>query len=148
MTRKIGSSLKLVLKLNIHIGTMGWSYSFWKTNFYSSKSAAEHFLEEYSKIFLSVEVNSSFYRVPTTSTLENWKKQTPVNFSFSLKVPKKITHENFSQINSEYLDYFLNNVKILGPKLGPLLFQFPPSFKINKLDFLKNLVSILPQKNQ
>lgn len=134
--------------MNIHIGTMGWSYSFWKNNFYSSKSTTEHFLEEYSKNFLSVEVNSSFYRVPTNATLEKWKKQTPDGFTFSLKVPKKITHENSSQKNSEYLDYFLKNAKILGSKLGPLLFQFPPSFKIDKIDYLKDLVSILPKENQ
>ena len=90
------------IKLNkkIHIGTMGWSYNFWISNFYLSRTKPENFLEEYSKHFDTVEVNSSFYRIPSISTLEQWKNQTPKNFLFSLKVPNKITHQK-TEINSE-----------------------------------------------
>lgn len=126
---------------------MGWSYNFWKNNFYSPQSKPENFLEEYSKHFNTVEVNSSFYRVPSISTLENWKNQTPDKFCFALKVPKKITHEN-SKLDSDYLEYFLNSITHLGSKLGPLLFQFPYSFKLARFDFLKELVSILPKNTR
>lgn len=123
---------------------MGWSYNFWKNNFYSSQSKSENFLEEYSRIFDTVEVNSSFYRVPSISTLENWKKQTSKNFCFALKVPKRITHEN-KKLDLNYLEYFLDTISNLGSKLGPLLFQFPNRFKLVRIDFLKDLVSILPK---
>lgn len=123
---------------------MGWSYNFWKNNFYSSQSKSENFLEEYSRIFDTVEVNSSFYRVPSISTLENWKKQTSKNFCFALKVPKRITHEN-KKLDLNYLEYFLDTISNLGSKLGPLLFQFPNRFKFVRIDFLKDLVSILPK---
>jgi uncharacterized protein YecE (DUF72 family) len=122
---------------------MGWSYNFWLNNFYPADTKTENFLEEYSKHFNTVEVNSSFYSVPSVSTLENWKKQTPKDFLFSLKVPKKITHEKKS---ANYLDYFLNNIIHLESKLGPLLFQFPPRFKLDMFDSLKDLISILPEK--
>jgi uncharacterized protein YecE (DUF72 family) len=124
---------------------MGWSYNFWLNNFYPADTKPENFLEEYSKHFNTVEVNSSFYRVPSVSTLENWKNQTPKDFLFSLKVPKKITHEKMS---ADYLDYFLNNITHLESKLGPLLFQFPPSFKPDMFDSLKDLVSVLPKKHR
>jgi len=135
------------IKLNkkIHIGTMGWSYNFWISNFYLSRTKPENFLEEYSKHFDTVEVNSSFYRIPSISTLEQWKNQTPKNFLFSLKVPNKITHQK-TETNSDYLNHFLTNITHLGSKLGPLLFQFPPSFKSNNINFLKDLFSILPKK--
>lgn len=123
---------------------MGWSYNFWKNNFYSPQSKPENFLEEYSKHFNTVEVNSSFYRVPSISTLKNWKNQTSKNFCFALKVPKRITHEN-KELDSNYLEYFLDTITHLGSKLGPLLFQFPYSFKLARIDYLKDLVSILPK---
>jgi uncharacterized protein YecE (DUF72 family) len=125
---------------------MGWSYSFWLNNFYSANTKPEKFLEEYSKHFDTVEVNSSFYRVPSVSVLENWKNQALADFLFSVKVPKKVTHEKFAKESFDYLDYFLGNVASLGSKLGPLLFQFPPSFKSDSFDALKNLVSVLPKK--
>ena len=122
---------------------MGWSYSFWVNNFYSTTTKPDDFLTEYSKYFDTVEVNSSFYRVPSVSVLEKWKTQTPDSFLFSIKAPKKITHGNFGKEAYDYLDYFLENVATLGSKLGTLLFQFPPNFKFDSLSLLKNLVSTL-----
>jgi uncharacterized protein YecE (DUF72 family) len=127
---------------------MGWRYNFWRKNFYSINSKPENFLEEYSKYFDTVEVNSSFYRIPSVTTLEKWKKQTPKNFLFSIKAPKKITHDRTFQINSNYIDYFLTSINKLNKKLGPILFQFPPNFKIDKIGFLKNLISVLPKKQR
>ena len=124
---------------------MGWSYNFWLNNFYPADTKPENFLEEYSKHFNTVEVNSGFYRVPSVSTLENWKNQTAAGFLFSLKAPKKITHEKMS---TDYLDYFLNNISVLGSKLGPILLQFPPSFKQDMFDYLKDLISVLPKKHR
>ena len=68
---------------------MGWSYKFWKDSFYSSDTKPDNFLEEFSKHFGTVEVNSTFYHVPTIFTIKNWEKQTDPNFIFSIKAPKK-----------------------------------------------------------
>ena len=125
---------------------MGWSYKFWKDSFYSSDIKPKNFLEEYSKHFNTVEVNSTFYHVPPISTIKNWKLQTKPNFLFSIKAPKKITHNKLSNQTSNYLDFFLNTVSHLGPNLGPILFQFSPSFKSENFDALKDFISILPKK--
>jgi len=125
---------------------MGWSYKFWKDSFYSSDTKPENFLKEYSKHFDTVEVNSTFYHVPSISTINNWEKQTEPNFLFAIKAPKKITHNKFSNETSDYLDFFLNTVSNLGSKLGPILFQFPPNFKSDNHDLLENFSSILSKK--
>jgi len=130
----------------IHIGTMGWSYNFWKNQFYPSNAKPENFLQEYSKHFNTVEVNNTFYRVPKIATIKNWEEQTKPDFLFSIKAPKKITHEKLAKDYQDYLDFFLNTVSNLGSKLGPLLFQFPPSFKSENFDILKDFISILPEK--
>lgn len=129
----------------IHVGTMGWSYNFWVNNFYSKNTRPESFLEEYSKTFETVEVNSTFYRVPSVSVLKKWRTQTDSNFTFSVKAPKKVTHSKSIKENLDYLDYFLENIATLKSKLGPILFQFPYSFKFQSFDELKNLVSVLPK---
>ena len=129
----------------LHIGTMGWSYNFWVNNFYPPNTKPEDFLQEYSKHFNTLEVNSSFYRVPSTSTIKNWDDQTKSNFLFSIKAPQKITHGKLAEENSDYLDFFLNNVSILGTKLGPILFQFPPTFKSEKFESPKILFLFYPK---
>jgi uncharacterized protein YecE (DUF72 family) len=76
----------------LHVGTQGWSYSFWKGSFYPENLAPQDFLAFYAKQFSTVEVDSTFYRIPSIKTVAEWKKQTPEGFIFSLKFPQKITH--------------------------------------------------------
>ena len=132
----------------LHIGTMGWSYSFWKENFYLPQTIPENFLMEYSKHFNTVEVNSTFYRIPKIPIIKNWRNQTKSDFIFSIKAPKKITHEHHPEEKSEYLDFFLNTIFNLGKKLGPIIFQFPSYFKSTKYDSIKNFISILPKNRR
>lgn len=127
---------------------MGWSYNSWKNNFYSANTKPENFLEEYCTHFNTVEVNSSFYRIPSIATLEKWKNQATKNFLFTIKAPKKITHEKTFRVNSDYIDNFFTNITHLNNKLGPILFQFPPRLKSNKIDILKDLISVLPNKHR
>jgi uncharacterized protein YecE (DUF72 family) len=124
---------------------MGWSYSFWKENFYPSQTMPEDFLREYSKHFNTVEVNSTFYRIPKIPIIRNWLNQTKSGFIFSIKAPKKITHGQYPDEKSEYLDFFFNTIVNLGKKLGPIIFQFPSYFKSTKYDSIKNFISILPK---
>jgi uncharacterized protein YecE (DUF72 family) len=138
--------LEKKLHKKIYIGTMGWSYKFWKDNFYSSNTKPEKFLEQYSKHSNTVEVNSTFYHVPSMSTIKNWEKQTDPNFLFSIKAPKKVTHDKLSKDTTNYLDFFLKTVSNLGTKLGPILFQFPSSFKSDNHDLLRNFLSVLSKK--
>jgi uncharacterized protein YecE (DUF72 family) len=112
----------------LHLGTIGWSYNFWKGNFYPNKMASKDFLNYYSTKFNTVEVDSTFYRIPTPQAITNWKKQTSEGFIFSLKFPQIITHIKMLKDCQRETDVFLDRAKLLGQKLGPLLLQFPPNF--------------------
>ncbi|MBC8103256.1 MAG: DUF72 domain-containing protein [Cytophagales bacterium] len=113
----------------IRTGTMGWSYDDWKGPFYAAGTAAPRLLEEYAKIFSTVELDSTFYGVPRSSTLDGWAAQTPSGFLFSAKAPRAITHERRLVSAAEAaLDFGCLLRDHLGPKLGGLLLQLPPDF--------------------
>ena len=129
----------------IHIGTMGWSYDFWKGDFYPEGTKPEEFLSVYARHFDTVEVNNTFYRIPYMETVENWRDRTPEGFIFSAKFPRKITHIKKLQDCQEELDVFIDHMSLLGEKLGPLLLQFPPQFKPESIKILEDFLPILPE---
>lgn len=129
----------------VHVGTMGWSYSFWKGNFYSENLSADQFLTEYSKHFDTVEVDSTFYRVPYESTVAKWKDQTPADFLFAAKFPKVITHEKMLKNCDEEAEWFIERTSRLQSKLGPLLLQFPATFKPEYTERLSDFLPNLPK---
>jgi len=134
--------------LNLYLGTIGWSYNFWKGNFYPNKTASKDYLVYYASHFNTVEVDSTFYRIPAQSTVTNWKQQTPQNFLFSLKFPQLITHIRMLK-NCEYeTDVFLKTVSVLGEKLGALLLQFPPNFNAEHLTDLEAYLEKLPKEHR
>jgi uncharacterized protein YecE (DUF72 family) len=129
----------------LHIGTMGWSYEFWKGDFYPEGTKAEEFLSVYAKHFDTVEANSTFYRIPYKETVENWRDRTPEGFIFSAKFPRKITHIKKLQDCQEELDVFIEHLSLLGDKLGPLLLQFSPQFKPESINILEDFLPHLPE---
>jgi uncharacterized protein YecE (DUF72 family) len=133
---------------NLHLGTIGWSYSFWKGSFYPQKTASKNFLAYYATRFGTVEVDSTFYRIPTAQALTNWKNQTPQNFMFSLKFPNVITHVKMLRDCEAETSFFLEKTKLLGEKLGPLLLQFPPNFGAAHLSDLAAFLQKLPKTNR
>ena len=108
----------------VFLGTMGWSYDFW--GLYDGLEPSGY-LSRYAEHFNSVEVNSSFYRIPSKSTVQNWRKQVPESFVFSLKIPQSISHSQALNYDPEKLEAFLDNIKPLGERQGPLLLQLPPN---------------------
>ena len=134
------------LAANLHVGTMGWSYGFWKGGFYPSDSASKNFLTFYSKQFGSVEADTTFYRIPSEQTITDWKQQTPEGFKFSLKFPQKITHIKMLKDSQEETAVFLNRVSLLGEKLGVLLLQFSPMFRQQHLPQLAAYLKTLPKE--
>jgi uncharacterized protein YecE (DUF72 family) len=129
----------------IHIGTMGWSYSFWLGTFYPKKLLPDEFLTEYSKHFDTVEVDNTFYRIPYESTVAKWRDQTPKDFLFSAKVPRIITHQRMLKNCEQEMARFIDSISRLQPKLGPLLLQFPPSFEPEHIPLLANFLRILSE---
>lgn len=129
----------------LHVGTIGWSYSFWRGNFYPNKTASRDFLAYYATKFDTVEVDSTFYRIPSQQAITTWKNQTPESFKFSLKFPSFITHIKMLKECERETSLFLERASLLGEKLGPLLLQFPPSFGVECLSILADFLNKLPK---
>jgi len=132
----------------IHVGTMGWSYDFWRGTFYPKDLAPDSFLSEYAKHLHTVEVDNTFYRIPSKATVENWRDQTPTGFVFSLKFPRRITHEKMLEDCEEITKVFLERANLLGDKLGPLLLQFPYAFKPEHVGLLRDFLTALPKTHR
>jgi uncharacterized protein YecE (DUF72 family) len=129
----------------LHIGTMGWSYGFWVGHFYPEKLKPPAFLTEYAKHFDTVELDNTFYRIPSTSTTKAWREQTPDGFLFSAKFPRVITHIKMLRDCEREVDTFISRMSQLHNKLGPLLLQFPPSFGAKHFSNLQQFLSTLPK---
>jgi uncharacterized protein YecE (DUF72 family) len=128
--------------VNVRIGTSGWSYKEWKGGFYPEKFSPREMLPYYASRFSTVEVNNSFYRIPSERVLATWADQVPADFRFVMKASRRITHHQRLRDEDGSLSYFLQAVNPLGPRLGPTLFQLPPTFKKDTgrlKDFLEHL---------
>lgn len=110
------------------IGTSGWSYKHWNKIFYTEVPSNKH-LSYYSKFFNSVEINTTFYHLPSTKTVKNWITQVPKSFCFSIKASRFITHIKRLKDCEESLKLFYHRIHYLKKAMGPILFQLPPSFK-------------------
>ena len=115
--------------MNLYVGTSGYSYKEWKGSFYPEKIPAKEMLRFYSERLSTVEINATFYRMPQTSMLENWKEQVPNSFRFVLKASQRITHFKRLKETDEETKYFLETASVLGEQLGVVLFQLPPNMK-------------------
>ena len=116
----------------LYIGTSGWVYSHWQGIFYPKSLPSKNKLKYFSKHFKTTEINYSFYHLPRFSTYQNWHSQTPEDFLFSVKASRFITHIKRLKGVKTAWKTFLENTLHLKEKLGPILFQFPPSFKATK----------------
>lgn len=126
------------------IGTMGFSYKDWKGVFYPQNVPAEDYLTYYSKIFNSVEMDTTFYAVPRKASVQGWAASVPDTFSFAVKTPQSITHQMGLDNAQQFMDEFINVMRILGNKLGIILIQLPPSYGINKLPIFTAFIKQLP----
>lgn len=111
------------------IGTSGYNYPEWKGSFYPERLAPDKMLAYYAERLPTVEINYTFYRMPTERLLAGWAAQTPRDFTFTLKAPRRITHDSKLRECEELTASFCRAAQALGAKLGVLLFQLPPSFK-------------------
>ncbi|MCP0914539.1 MULTISPECIES: DUF72 domain-containing protein [Legionella] len=127
---------------HFQIGTSGWSFNSWKGQFYPKDLKAKEWLPFYAQYFTSVELNNSFYQLPKLNSVKTWCESTPQDFIFSLKAHRYITHMKRLNDSKESLDKMLEIFAAFDAKLGPILFQFPPSFSLDLSrlqDFLKHL---------
>jgi uncharacterized protein YecE (DUF72 family) len=98
----------------------------------------------YSKIFDTVEIDSTFYAIPAAHSVKGWADRTPAEFKFSVKLPSEITHKNRLQGSEDYLKYFIERIQLLGEKLGSTLIQLPPDFSPSERRSLSSFLKLLP----
>lgn len=130
-----------------HIGTSGWYYRQWRGLVYPKDISPKFWLKYYATIFRSVEINSSFYHLPTEETIEHWRSQVSPDFKFSVKASRYITHQKRLNNASNALDLFLNRISNFGHNLGPVLFQLPSNKPISE-KHLKTFIENCPQDFQ
>ncbi|MBI5468402.1 MAG: DUF72 domain-containing protein [Deltaproteobacteria bacterium] len=128
----------------LRAATSGWHYGHWRGPFYPERLPKRDYLRFYSAHFDTVEINNSFYRLPDESTLKNWRSSTPEGFVFSVKAPRQITHNKKLKDPDSTLPPFLERIRTLGEKLGPVLFQLPPRWNADA-GRLREFLDALPE---
>ena len=136
---------------SLRVGTSSFSWTDWKGVCYPPKLKPADFLTYYSGVFNTVEIDSTWYAMPGKRTVESWARKVPEGFTFSLKVPKEITHDHYLVGCEDQWNRFLKVLEPLGEKRGPLLFQFPyvakkknPDEYATGTDFRQRLAAFIP----
>lgn len=128
----------------IRIGTSGWSYDHWRGAFYPGDMPHGQWLGYYAGCLASVEINASFYRLPSTNTLREWRHQVPRGFVFAFKASRYLTHMKKLRPAPEGLARMLACAEVLEQQLGPILFQLPPRWRANP-ERLDEFLDALPK---
>jgi len=127
-----------------YIGTSGWVYPHWRDVFYPPKLPQSKWLEFYTGYFSTVELNNSFYRLPSEQAFSNWRATSPEGFRYAVKVSRFITHIKRLKDVAEPIETFLQRARHLNEKLGPLLYQLPPNMHRND-ERLESFLPLLPK---
>jgi uncharacterized protein YecE (DUF72 family) len=131
----------------VRIGTSGWHYKHWLGVFYPTGTRPSEMFQFYARHFDTVEINNSFYRLPTATTFDNWRESSPRNFCYAVKASRFITHmKKLKDPQSSSAKFFLVADR-LDDKLGPILFQLPPRWKVN-VERLDEFLRTLPREHQ
>jgi uncharacterized protein YecE (DUF72 family) len=131
--------------MSLYLGCPIWSFKGWVGNFYPKGTKPADFLREYAQRLTTIEGNTTFYAIPAPKTIESWIEHTPETFRFCPKIPKAISH------NGKLLDYvdrtlyFMDVMRPLASRLGPLFLQLPPRFSPNLLGDLEAFLSLMPR---
>lgn len=128
----------------IHVGTSGFVYKHWKGSFYPNDLPAKQWLARYSAEFSTVELNNTFYRLPTADAVDGWRRGSPARFVFAVKGSRYLTHVKRLKDVAGITKFFDVALR-LGPKLGPVLWQLPPQMKPD-LDRLETFLRSLPRR--
>jgi uncharacterized protein YecE (DUF72 family) len=130
----------------IFIGTSGWTYDSWRGPFYPRDVPKKRWLNWYGEQFCSTEVNGSFYRTPSLEAVRAWREDTPKGFVFAWKASKFITHwKRLGDTSKNSIELMETRLKVLGPKVGPVLFQLPARFKADR-ERLASFFKMLPRR--
>jgi uncharacterized protein YecE (DUF72 family) len=133
--------------MRLFAGTSGYSYKEWKGSFYPADLPADQMLRSYAERLPAVEINNTFYRLPSAAQLESWAGQVPAGFRFAVKASRRITHIKRLKEAHDETGYLLRTLNALGPRLGVVLFQLPPNMKkdLGRLGAFLDLLTLGPR---
>ncbi len=129
--------------MHVLAGTSGYAYKEWKGSFYPQALPHAGMLAYYAGRLPTVEINNTFYRLPSKDVILQWAEQVPQDFAFVLKASRRITHMKRLKDAAEPLEYLLTNAAVLERRLGPILFQLPPNMK-KDVERLRGFLELLP----
>ncbi len=130
--------------LNVYSGCTGWSMKEWVGNYYPLGTRSNDFLTHYSRQFNTIELNTTYYRIPDLKTVQKWVSQTPENFRFAPKIPQIISHQKQLSLRESYIEQFCEAVSGLGNRLGISFLQLPPNFGPADLSTLECFLKRFP----
>ena len=125
------------------VGCSGWQYKHWKGDFYPADLPQTRWLETYASVFDTVEINNSFYRLPDASTFARWSERVPAGFLYAVKASRYLTHMKKLKDPDEPIERLFSRMRALGRRLGPVLYQLPPGFKVD-VPRLEHFLQTLP----
>ncbi len=133
--------------MSVRIGTSGWVYNHWRGVFYPKELPQTQWFYFYAREFDTVEINNSFYRLPSAEMFEAWRRQAPPDFLYAVKASRYLTHMKKLKDPEEPIQRFFGRADRLGNTLGPVLYQLPPRWKVN-LPRFEHFLSVLPKGYQ
>jgi uncharacterized protein YecE (DUF72 family) len=130
--------------MGVRIGTSGWVYRHWQGRFYPPDLRPAGWFAHYAREFDTVEINNSFYRLPSEAAFDAWREQAPPGFLYAVKASRFLTHLKKLKDPEEPLAHFFARADRLGPTLGPVLYQLPPHWRVNLPRFAAFLAALPP----
>jgi uncharacterized protein YecE (DUF72 family) len=131
--------------LSVRIGTSGWLYKDWARTFYPPDTGRSGHLEFYAREFDTVEINATFYRLPSPEIVRGWRDKAPPGFVFAVKGSRFITHMKRLLVERESIAIFFERAKLLGTRLGPILWQLPPNLQYDP-ERLEKFLRVVPKR--
>ena len=128
----------------VRVGCSGWLYKHWRGTFYPTEVPQKRWFEHYASVFDTVEINNSFYRLPEVSTFAEWSARAPRGFLFAVKASRFLTHMKKLKDPEEPVDRFFSRARALGRHFGPVLYQLPPGWAVDR-PRLEHFLQILPR---
>src|ERR687891_1090089 len=128
----------------VRVGCSGWQYKHWRGNLYPIDLPQKRWFEHYASLFDTVEINNSFYRLPEARTFASWASRAPMRFLFAVKASRFLTHMKKLKDPEEPIERLFSRMRALGRHLGPVLYQLPPGWKLDR-ERLEHFLQALPK---
>ena len=143
--QRVRRTSAVMANTSIHVGCSGWIYPHWRGRFYPARLPESQWFAYYACTFATVEINNSFYRLPSAAAVAHWRVQAPAHFLYAVKANRYLTHMKKLRDPEDALRLFIERVRGLKEHLGPLLYQLPPNWRCDA-QRLRAFLALLPRE--